>query len=276
MKPKTLSYTDQDRRYWRRRANLKVRKAKITRALLRWSLITLFHLGIVAAILFTAGKALRHASRMPEFSVARIQVGGNERTDMVSVRALMKPLLGTSLLEADLEAVAGKVERLPWVLRASVKRKLPRTLRIIVEERVPAVNAVIGGSVHVVDETGHVICPAGPGASFDLPVLTGLGRLEGDALRDILIRGVAILERLRQADPAWTAQISRIDLSRDDRVAVTTLHPGPTLLLDPNTAERNLNPFLALSGEIRRRIGEAEYVDLRWRDRISVMPGAGS
>lgn len=276
MKPRTLSYTDQDRRYWRRRANLKVRKAKITRAVLRWSLILLLHGVAIAAIVFASARALRHAAGTEEFAVARIQVGGVERADKAAVGAVLNPLLGESLLEIDLEAAAERVEEVPWILRASLKRKLPGTLRVAVEERQPAVMAVIDGLVRIVDEEGRVICPAGPEASFDLPVLTGLDRFEGDELRMMLMRGVLVLDRLRSADPVWAARVSRIDLARDDRIEVTTIDPGPKLLLDPDAAERNLNPFLALSEEIRRRVGDAEYVDLRWKDRISVMPGTGS
>jgi len=276
MKGKTLSYTEQDRRYWRRQANLRVRKARIFKTALKWSCIALFNLAIAAALLFTAGRAMRHASNSPEFSVAGFEVVGAERTSRKSVTASLDHLLGASLMETDLQEAAAIVEKLPWVRGASVKRKLPRTLQIKIVERQPVVHAVIGGLVRLVDGTGHVIVPLGPRASFDFPVITGLERLEAAELRQALLRGIAILDRLRHAEPTWVACISTLDMSRDDRVAVTTTYPGPRLLLDPNMAERNVNQFIALSTEIAKRFGDAEYVDLRFKDSISVMPGAES
>ena len=44
-------------------------------------------------------------------------------------------------------------------------------------------------------------------------------------------------------------------------------------LLDPERVDRNLNHYLELRREIARRTGPSlQYVDLRWQDRIAVMP----
>ena len=56
------------------------------------------------------------------------------------------------------------------------------------------------------------------------------------------------------------------------RVGVQTVLPGPRLLLDPIMVERNVERYLDLRGEIAQQVGAAEYVDLRWRGRITVMP----
>jgi len=55
-------------------------------------------------------------------------------------------------------------------------------------------------------------------------------------------------------------------------VALRTAAEEPQLLLDPDRVEQNLDPYLELREAIARRVGDADYVDLRWRDRISVMP----
>ncbi len=55
---------------------------------------------------------------------------------------------------------------------------------------------------------------------------------------------------------------------------MSTSDGGPTILLDPRRVELNLLEFLELREAIHRRVGAAEYVDLRWRDRISVMPAS--
>jgi hypothetical protein len=49
-----------------------------------------------------------------------------------------------------------------------------------------------------------------------------------------------------------------------------------TVLLDPARADRNLNEYLALEYDLLGRIGPVSYVDLRWRDRISIMPNGVS
>ena len=68
--------------------------------------------------------------------------------------------------------------------------------------------------------------------------------------------------------------VARLDFSRRDRVAVATVDPGPAILLDPDRVERNLVRYLELRGEIVRRTGPLESVDLRWQDRIAVVPAS--
>jgi hypothetical protein len=140
---------------------------------------------------------------------------------------------------------------------------------------VPAALAVIRGLVHVVDETGFVIGPAGPSFSLDQPVLTGLERLSGPALQDALASGVAAIARLEAASPAWESEISELDLSLPDRISVVTRKPGPRILLDAERVDRNVNDYLALRTVIGKRLGRAEIVDLRFSRRISVIPAAG-
>ena len=87
-----------------------------------------------------------------------------------------------------------------------------------------------------------------------------------------LRRGVALIQRLGAASGDFAAGVSELDLSRDDRVLVRTVAGGPLLLLDPQRVERNVRDYLSLSEEIERRSGPLDYVDLRWANRISVMP----
>jgi hypothetical protein len=93
-----------------------------------------------------------------------------------------------------------------------------------------------------------------------------------DDLIVALRRGVTLVSRLRRVVPGWVDEISELELSRSDRVAVRTVDPGPTLLLDPARIERNLPEYLELRRDVARRVGAMKYVDLRWEDHISVMP----
>jgi hypothetical protein len=114
--------------------------------------------------------------------------------------------------------------------------------------------------------------PAGPDLPYDLPLLVGLDRLQGKTLESALARGVDLLVKLHDVQPAWTKGISEVDLSRADRVAVTRSDGGAVILLDPEHIDRNLGAYLALQPMIARKIGEASRVDLRWSRRISILP----
>ncbi len=262
-------------RYLRHRANRRLRKARLRRALGRWSVLALAQLVLAAVLLLAGTRAFVLVTGAEEFDLVRIEIDGARRADEEAIRGRLAPFLGRSILDLRLADVVAVAVRDPWVRDASARRLFPGTLRVRITEREPRALALIGGVSHVVDRTGFVIQPSGPRAADDLPVLTGLDPLEGEALIAALRRGAAIVERLERAAPAWLGEVSELDLARRDRVVARTADAGPSVLLDPERAERNLRAYLELRREIERRVETLDYVDLRWQDHITVMPSAG-
>jgi len=263
-----------DRRYWRRRVNRHVRKARRVRTMLRWTGIVAANLAIGAVLVATGASVARHFATSDELAVREIVVEGTSATTPDSVRAVLHDYFGRNLVELALDEVAAAATKDPWVKQASVKRILPGTLRVTVSERTPGALALLGGSVYVVDDGGVVMGPAGPELPYDLPLLVGLDAHRGKDREATLARGIDILLRLHAAFPTWTRGISEVDLSRGDRVVVTRVEGGPQILLDPDQIDRNLGAYLALQPTIARKVGDVNSVDLRWSQRISLLPAA--
>lgn len=265
-------HPEQQQRYWRRQANRRVRKARLTRSLLRWSLVLMAN-GVVAGLLVSAGWRIYHeATTTEQLALKRVEIDGTNRASAEALRHRLQPYIGRNLLDLDLQAMIADAARDPWLAEVSARRILPHTVRVTVRERTPCAIAMIGGVAHVVDETGYVVGPSGSGFPDDLPVLTGLDGLDEDALVAALRRGARAVVRLREAVEPWVAEISELDFSQRDRVVVRTVDPGPRIFLDPQQITRNIVSYLELRREIRRRLGTIDYIDLRWRDRISVKP----
>jgi cell division protein FtsQ len=263
-----------DRRYWRRRVNRHVRKARRVRTLLRWTGIVAANLAIGVVLVASGASVARHFATSDELAVREIMVEGTAATTPESVRAVLHDYFGRNLVELALDEVAAAATKDPWVKQASVKRILPGTLRVTVSERTPGALALLGGSVYVVDDGGVVMGPAGPELPYDLPLLVGLDAHRGKDREAALARGIDLLLRLHAAFPTWTKGISEVDLSRGDRVAVTRIDGGPQILLDPDRIDRNLGAYLALQPTIARKVGDVNRVDLRWSQRISLLPAA--
>jgi len=267
-------FPEPDRRYWRRRVNRHVRKARRARTLLRWTGILAANLAIGVVLVISGTSMARHFATSDELAVSEIVVEGATRTTPDAVRAVLKQFLGRNVLEVPLADVAKAAADDPWVKETTVKRVLPRTLRVTVVERTPGALALVRGLVYVVDDSGYVMGPAGPELPYDLPLLVGLDGYRDPDRAAALARGVALLLRLHESFPAWTRGISEVDLSHADRVAVTRLDGGPQILLDPDHIDRNLGAYLALQPMIARKVGDTTRVDLRWSRRISLLPAA--
>lgn len=262
---------DPDRRYWRRRANRRVRKARLTRGLVRILVLGAFNLAILGTLIYAGVVIVRRVTAAQEFSLSRVEIEGAHRAPVDRLRTRLERFRGQNLLDIELEQVVAAVASDPWIASVSVKRLLPDTLRVAVTERTPCAIAVIGRTPQVVDETGWIIGPAAE-IPDDLPVLTGLDALKGAARETGLRRGVSAIAELRRAAREWVDEISSVDVSQPDRLAVQTIEPGPLLLLDGGNVERNVRSYLALRATIDRRTAPIQYVDLRWQGHISVMP----
>jgi cell division protein FtsQ len=261
-----------DQRYWRRRANRRVRKARRNVNLLRWSLILAVNGIVVAALLFSAEWTFEYLTTTEEFAVRRIELSGLHHASPDLIRARLREQIEGNILDLDLARIEESVQSDPWVRSATVRRVLPDTLYVRIVERTPIARARIDDRTYLVDSTGYVIGPADAGIGGRLPLLDGLQTDESAALRRALRQGVAVLDRLQTTSHPFARGISRIDLSREDRIEVTRTSGGPVILLDPDNVEQNLLYFMELRPAINRRVGSADYIDLRWRDRISVMP----
>jgi cell division septal protein FtsQ len=265
-----------DQRYWRSRGNRRVRKARRALFLMRWGVILGVN-GIVATALFmSAEKTVDYLTTTDEFGVTQIELRGVERASAEAIDRRLESYTGTNILDMDLKQIEAEVQSDPWVRRASVRRVLPGTLQVRIEERSPAALAIIAERPHLIDSTGYVIGPTLTGADAHLPVLSGLETLDDDRLRATLVRGVRVVDRLQQSSREFAARISELDMSRDDRVGIRLSDGGPTILLDPDRVDQNIHPFLELRDAIQHRVGTASYIDLRWRDRISVMPAGNT
>lgn len=263
-----------DRRYWRRRANRQVRKERRAKAAVRLLGLAGAHLAVVGLLLLAAARGWSHLSTSSSFDVREIVVHGTERTTPAAVARALTPLRGRNLVALHLDQVEALLRPDPWVARASIRRILPHVLRVDVIERVPTAVAVLEGRALAVDAEGVVIGPCGSGLADDLPVLTGLASLPPEERPAALRRGVEAVVRLRGVPGRFAEGVSELDLSHPDQISVRTSAPGPRLLLDPERVERNLERYLSLRPELDRRVGDALYVDLRWSDRIALLPAA--
>ena len=272
MKPLPAILREPDQRYWRRRANRRVRKARLTRSFLRVSVLLLINFTIAGVLFYSGARTLTRLRQSAEFSLHSVELQGTRRASAEQIHGRLQAYLGRNLFDLVLHDVERLTLQDPWVAGATVKRILPDTLRVVVRERTPGALAVIHGVVHLVDSTGYVIGPSGAGLQDDLPVLTGLAGLEPRVLAVSLRNGVRILERLKAVSPEFFSQISELNLATADRVELRTSGPGPRIILDRTSVERNLAAYLERVEEIRRHAGPVEYVDLRWRNRITVKP----
>src|SRR5258707_232721 len=260
-----------DKRF--RRADVKPGRKRAGWAWWRWR-----SMAAVAAVALT-GYAGHHAFNgiveLPIFRVQRIVFHGNRRLSNEEALSLLDGLRGQSIMAVNLDVWRRAVMNSPWVANALLRRTLPATVDVMVEERNPLGIGRINGSLFLIDENGSMIDEYGPPyADLDLPIIDGLSSAPGeanpDAARALLAR--RLLDALRVRNLA--ARVSQIDVS-DSRNAVVLLDGDPTLerLGDDHFVER-LQSYFDLAPALRERVSGIDYVDMRFDQRVYVRPAA--
>jgi cell division protein FtsQ len=111
---------------------------------------------VVSCVLSVAGLTFL-AVTSPMLDVDRIRIAGAHHMTDAEVRSASGVHVHDHLLFVDTGAVARRVERLPWVAKASVKRDLPGTLQVTIREYVPIAFVRVPDGVMLVAGNGHVI-----------------------------------------------------------------------------------------------------------------------
>ena len=262
-----------DKRF--RRAHLKPARKRASWAWWRWRAVAAVALLLLTG--YAAHRALLGITRMQILRVQRIVVHGNHRLSNGEVLALVDGLRGQSILAVNLDQWRTGLMSSPWVAEAFLRRTLPSTVDVSVQERNPLGIGRINGSLYLIDDNGTVIDEYGPNyADLDLPIIDGLSSAPGeanpDAARAMLAR--RLLDALRVRNMA--SRVSQIDVS-DSRNAVVLLDGDATLvrLGDDHFVER-LQSYFELAPALRERVPGIDYVDMRFDERVYVRPAQGA
>lgn len=195
------------------------------------------------------------------FASENLVINGAVRTSRAEILEACAISPGGPILELDVHAARERLEALPWVRQASVRRRLPDTLVVDVQEHAPLAIWLRPEGSEIVSPTGASIRTHDMRAYADLPRLVGADapRLAGPVLR-ALQQTPEIKDRLRRlehrANGRW-----RLYLEHD--LIVELPLADPAVVLDR----------LAL---LHREYGLLDKalstIDLRLADRVVVAP----
>ncbi|MER9261689.1 cell division protein FtsQ/DivIB [Mesorhizobium sp. M0619] len=107
------------------------------------------------------------------FAVDQIKVVGNRQTSEIDILDRLELDGWTSLIGFDAEAARERIDTLPWVEVAAVRKVYPHTLEVRVEEREPFALWQQGAELSVVERSGAVIAPFSGGKQALLPLIIG-------------------------------------------------------------------------------------------------------
>jgi cell division protein FtsQ len=212
---------------------------------------------VAAGCLLLAGGVALDSSL---FGARHVRVVGALRVTPASVVAAARLSGAPPLVRLNTGAVAARIEALPWVAKASVKRAWPDSVVITVVERT-AVAQVSGASgPEPVDAAGRVLASAMSPSFGDLPAVVGLqGGAPGTTVRaapPVPGGGAAMAELLAAASAVPSAVAGdrpTISLQASRGLVVTLAGDPLQVVLGPPT--QLAQKFAALSDLLNAGVG---------------------
>ena len=276
-----------DKRFKRGRVKTPRKTARrwtaLFRPLVKWTLV----LGILG---YTTVRALALVTESPALRISHVAVQGLRHLSAGEVRSRVRTLEGTNIVRADLEAARRRLLGSPWVADATLRRQLPATIEIAIEERQPVALARFArGGLQLIAEDGMVLGPVGAAqAGLDLPIADGLTPVPGRSLSGPGL-GVGIparvdperagligrlVESLRQ-DDGLLALVSEVDVT-DVEDAVVLLGDDPARVhLGHEDFARRVRAYRDLAPTVLPHVDAIDSADVRYDGRVFVRPARG-
>lgn len=216
--------------------------------------------GLVLGLMF-AGQWL-HRVLMDEQQVpldAIVLQGNLSYTSIDEVReALVAGELG-SFFAADVSTLKQRVEELPWIETAAVRKEWPGRLRIYLVEQEPK---AIWNQTQLLNRHGKVFAGRVEQVEGELPSLSGPPADVEEVIRQY--------ERINELLVLNGYQVAALDMTERFSVDVT-LQNGVWLRLGREARLQRIQRFIDLHDRLRREDErEIEYVDLRYDTGVAV------
>lgn len=198
-------------------------------------------------------------------TVQDVVVEGRDKTPEPMLRAALGVGRGDKLLGFSPEAARARVEQLPWVQSATVERRLPGTIVVILQERRPYAVWQSAGKFVLIDRKGQVVAEQDPvkdpTAFATLPLVVGPGAPEAAA---------ALLETLAQYPQLRSRVVAAVRVG--ERRWNLRLANGADVLLPEMQEGPAMARLMELHASQQLLDRPLQTVDMRLPDRLVVRP----
>jgi cell division protein FtsQ len=269
-----------DRSFARKKTSQKLQRSRrlVCRVLaaFKWMVVTGAVALLAAGVLYTC----RYVYTSDLLALRHITVEGCSHLSPGTLEVLIRQEFPQNLLRLDLDQLRIRLEREPWIRGVEMRRMLPASLQIRIQERTPSVIAEIGGELALLASEGFLLDRYSTGyGKFDVPVFRGMQGENAEAYTALqqensarVRLGVQVLAELGGGSVAYTRAISEVDLSDPGNVRVLLVDDTAEISLGDKDFLKRFQDFLAQYPKAKAQYGEMISVDLRFYPQIVYRP----
>ena len=220
---------------------------------------------IMLVIVFAAAAVLGVKLVVRQFSIKEIIVSGNYHLDRDDIIGSINIKNGDQLLNVQFEDVYDKLGKNPWIKEVSLKKQLPGTLLIDIEEAVPKALLRIKRKLYLIDREGKILERIKGDSMLFLPVIKDIRPKNQKGISEAL----KLVDVLMKRDIFADRESVEIGL---ETYGLTMKIDGEFIKVGYGKYSEKYDMWIELEPEIRKKSVPIKYVDLRFKDSVIVKP----
>lgn len=196
------------------------------------------------------------------FTLDDILIEGREKTSQRDILKTLNLQRSDNILSLDLQELRRKLETLPWISRADIRRSyFPNILHITIRERQVASIWQISEKFHPIDTEGNVInAPFKP----TKPILLIVGEQAPEHINELL-------EIVKKDNDIWPrVKVANYISKRRWNLILDSIENGITIKLPEENVKQAWKKLIKLDrtqGILKRKL---TFIDLRLKDKVIV------
>lgn len=208
----------------------------------------------------------------PQFNISRVTFHGNKTVSAENLYAVANPVFGENIFHVDLENVLTPIRNDNWVQDVSVIRKLPQSLHIHLQERVPYARLQLD-RVYLMDHYGVLIAPDSGGYDA-LPLIQAgaFDRVElGEPVHiDWVVPGLQAMNSLNQLEAFRERPFNAVRFTEPHHLMFTSGTREVTVRMAVDRLAEGFGNFKMVLEALQSDIATVRFIDLSFADRVVV------
>ena len=181
----------------------------------------------------------------------------------------------TNFIFLNPRSVVRELSRIPWIKTVSVRKKLPTSIYIHIEERTPFAWLDNNG-LKLIDDNGVILDPKGGINSEEKEVINGVyadhNYLSGEKVREEdLYEAIALIKDIKSFAPWFYENISSVNISNEDNVTFELRQEQCKVFLGKDKVHQKMENLKKVFSTLEESEFQGiDVFDLRFKDRVVV------
>ncbi|NWF51461.1 MAG: FtsQ-type POTRA domain-containing protein [Nitrospirae bacterium] len=171
-----------------------------------------------------------------------------------------------SLITVSEKEVCEKLLRSPWIRSVGVRKELPHTLAIVVEEVAPFALLEMNNRLFIINEKGDLLEELKDDPIPFLPVIRANPYNKDENFSEALNLAKSM------NDLGFSSERNQIEIIVSRPQELTAVIDGTIVKVGSGDYRKKLERLLELEDEIKRRNIPVDFIDLRFENRVVVKP----